>query len=67
LARRRLPALITAFKVSIYLDKANVSSFAEFRVLPARATTKARRGTIWARLARSTGTITACRFGGLHP
>jgi hypothetical protein len=36
LARRRLLALITAFKVSIYLDKANVSSFAEFRVLPAR-------------------------------
>jgi len=32
----------SAFKVSIYhLDKANVTGFAEFRVSPARATTKA--------------------------
>src|SRR5215469_503492 len=43
LSRRTNRARSTsAFKVSIYhLDRANVSGFSEFRVSPARATTKA--------------------------
>ena len=64
----------SAFKVSIYHHKANVSGFAEFRVSPARTTTKAplprgaRGGTIQQAFMRTAGFIAIpadVRRGGL--